>query len=160
MPQLRRQAAKWRLYPPPPPLPDIGLKTWWSVCLAVVLGAGFAMSVFVKGYTYLDNLISPPPPSPSVQIDQFKSDLTKGRQTLDILTKGMDEASERLEKMQAEINDPHATSKPTEEDLAEAKKDVEEKAQAKESVQRAIAEKKAKLDVLEHLPVMGTTSPN
>jgi peptidoglycan hydrolase CwlO-like protein len=141
-------------------LSDIGLKKWWSVFLAVILGAGFAVSAFIKAYIYLNSLISPPPPSPSAQIGQFESDIQHGQQILDILDKGVADASARLEKMQADINDPNTESKPTEKDVADAKQDLEQKAEAKASAQRAIDEKKAKLNALEHLLGVGTTFPN
>jgi peptidoglycan hydrolase CwlO-like protein len=160
MPQLRRQAAKWWLRPPPRPLPDMGLKKWWTVFLALVLVAGFAVSAFIKGYSYLDSLISPSPPSTSAEISQFQSDLRTGQQQLEIINKEVADATARLEKLQTEINDPKAISKPTEQDVAEAKQDMEEKAQLKKSIQRAVDEKKAKLDALEHLPVVETMSPN
>lgn len=96
--QPRQQAVRWWLRPPPYPLPDIGLKQWWSVVLAVVLGAGFAVSVVIKGYIYVNSLISPPPPSPSAQIGQVESDIEHGQQILEVLDKGVADASARLEK--------------------------------------------------------------
>ncbi|MET1025769.1 MAG: hypothetical protein ABWY00_01270 [Dongiaceae bacterium] len=157
MPQLRRQAAKWWLSPPPQPLPDLGLKTRWSVFLAAVLGAAFAVSLLIKGYTYLGDIISPPPPSPAEQINRFESDLKIGRQQLKILSKEVAEATTRLEKLQAGLNDPEATS--TEKEVAEAKQDLEEKAQVKNSIQRAVDQKKARLDALRQLPPVGTMLP-